>query len=107
MIYLASPYSHPDAIVRQARFDAACQATADLIRAGLPVVAPVVMGHPLVRYGLSGDWSFWQPLAKECLRRCDKLVVLQIDGWRESEGVQAEIQLAADLEKRVDYREAP
>jgi hypothetical protein len=33
MIYLASPYSHPDPLVRKARFDAACRATADLIRA--------------------------------------------------------------------------
>ena len=61
------------------------------------------MGHPLVRNGLSGDWTFWQPLATEFLRRCDELVVLQLGGWRESEGVQAEMELAAVLGKRVDY----
>jgi Domain of unknown function (DUF1937) len=55
MIYLASPYSHPDPVVREARFDAACRATVDLIRTGQPVFAPVVMGHPLVRYGVGGD----------------------------------------------------
>ena len=56
MIYLASPYSHPDPAIREARFDAACRVTAEQIRAGQPVFAPVVMGHPLVRYGLPGDW---------------------------------------------------
>ena len=29
MIYLASPYSHRDARVREARFDAACRAAAN------------------------------------------------------------------------------
>ena len=105
MIYLASPYSHPDPLVRQARFDTACRVTANLIQAGQAVVAPIVQGHPLVRFGVPGDWSFWKPLAREYLARCDKLVVLQIDGWRDSEGVQAELELARALGKRVDYLE--
>ncbi len=29
---------------------------------------------------------------------CDELVVLLLPGWRESEGVQAEIDLALELE---------
>ena len=65
--------------------------------------APIVMGHRLIPYDLPGDWSFWQPLATEYLRRCDELVVLQLDGWRESEGVQTEMALAAALGKRVGY----
>ena len=105
MIYLASPYSHPDPPVRQARFDAACQAAARLISAGRAVIAPIVKGHPLVRYGLPGDWSFWAPLARQYIARCDEVVVLQLDGWRESEGVQAELALARELGRRVDYLE--
>ena len=105
MIYLASPYSHPDHRVREARFRAACRATARLIRAGQPVFAPVVQGHALVTYGIPSDWVFWQPLAREYVARCDELVVLQLDGWRESEGVQAELALAAALGKRVDFLE--
>ena len=65
MIYLASPYSHPDPLVRHARFEAACQATAGLLRAGRPVFAPIVQGHELVRYGVPGDWSFWAALARQ------------------------------------------
>ena len=45
MIYLASPYSHPDPLVRQARFDAACHAAAGPIQAGHAVVAPIVHGQ--------------------------------------------------------------
>ena len=105
MIYLASPYSHPDPQVRQARFDAVRQAAAGLTTAGHAVIAPIVQGHPLVRFGLPGDWSFWAPLARQYIARCDEVVVLQLDGWRESEGVRAELALARELGRRVDYLE--
>jgi hypothetical protein len=105
VIYLASPYSHPDPLVRQARFDAACRAAAALVAGGKAVLAPIVQGHSLVRYGVPGDWSFWAPLARTFIARCDEVVVLQIDGWRVSHGVQAEMALASELGKRVDFFE--
>ena len=64
MIYLASPYSHPDATVREARFQAACRATASLIRAGHEVFSPIAHSHPLAAFGLPTDWSFWESQAK-------------------------------------------
>jgi Domain of unknown function (DUF1937) len=103
MIYLASPYSHHDSLVRQATFGAACRATARLIQAGRTVFSPIVHGHPLVRFGLPTDWAFWQRHDREYLRHCDEVVVLQIDGWQESEGVRAEVELARELGKRITY----
>jgi hypothetical protein len=103
MIYLASPYSHADPLIREARFNAACQATADMVLAGRAVFSPIVHGHPLVRFGLPTDWSFWQRFDEEHLQRCDEVLVLRIDGWRESVGVRAEIELAVALEKRVEF----
>jgi len=103
MIYLASPYSHPDPLVREARFDGACRATADLVHAGRAVFSPIVHGHPLVRFGLPTDWAFWQRFDTEHLWRCDEVLVLQIDGWRESEGVRAEVELARAMGKRVEF----
>ncbi len=97
MIYLASPYSHRDPCVREARFDAACRATADIVRAGHAVFSPVVHSHPLVRFGLPTDWEYWERCDREYLRRAEELVVLKLDGWRESVGVQAEIDLALDM----------
>jgi hypothetical protein len=106
MIYLASPYSHPDPPIREARFNAACRATAELVLAGRAVFSPIVHGHPLVRFGLPTDWSFWQRFDEEHLRLCDEVLVLQIDGWRESVGVRAEVEFAAALGNRVAYLEA-
>jgi hypothetical protein len=103
MIYLASPYSHPDPAVRQQRYASACQATAALLRQGCMVVSPIVNSHPLVAHGLPADWSFWQRYDQEIMTHCDGLAVLTLDGWQESCGVQAEIDLAAELGIPIDY----
>src|SRR5579859_7085831 len=103
MIYLASPYSDPDPAVREQRFQAACAATARLLRDGKLVYSPVVHGHPLVRFGLSTDWSFWERYDRQHLEGCDEVVVLTLDGWQESIGVQAELRHASVLRKPVRY----
>jgi thiol-disulfide isomerase/thioredoxin len=60
--------------------------------------------HPLTQHSLPGHWQFWERHARWHLERCDEVVVLMLDGWDESEGVQAEIQIATELEKVVWYR---
>lgn len=103
MIYLASPYSHPDAQVREHRFHEACVATARLLKEGIPVFSPVIFGHPLVAHGLPPDWSFWEPFARDHIARCDEVLVLTLDGCRESVGVAAEIGIAGEFGKPVRY----
>jgi hypothetical protein len=104
MIYLASPYSHPNHVVREERFRAACQAAAGLLRAGRAVFSPIAHSHPLVDYGLPTDWEFWQRCNLGHLQRCDEVIVLTLDGWQESVGVQAEIRIAGELGKPVSFR---
>ena len=103
MIYLASPYSHADAAVREQRFRAACRAAARLMRAGQVVFSPIAHGHPIAMHGLPTDWRFWEPFDREQLVRCDEVVVLTLDGWRESAGVQAEIRIAVEFGLPVRY----
>ena len=97
MIYLPSPYSSDDPAIRQWRFEAACKATAQMLRAGLIVWSPVIHSHPLTNYGLPGDWQFWQSYDRAYLGASSALAVLTLDGWRESEGVASEIKMANEL----------
>jgi hypothetical protein len=94
LVYLASPYSHPDPAVREARFEAACRAAAMLIRQGKTVFSPVAHSHPICRYGLPGDWDYWARHDLAHLAVCDEVVVLKMDGWQQSRGVQAEVAQA-------------
>lgn len=103
MIYLASPYSHADIAVREQRFRAACLAAARLIEAGHVVFSPIAHGHPIAQHGLPADWTFWEPFDREHLERSDEVVLLMLDGWQESVGVQAEIQIARELGKPIRY----
>jgi nucleoside 2-deoxyribosyltransferase len=103
VIYLASPYSHPDPAVRQERFHAACRATAALIRAGNAVFAPVVHSHPLVEHGLPTGWEYWERIDREFIARCDEVVVLMLEGWERSVGTGAETLIARELGKPVRF----
>jgi hypothetical protein len=102
-VYLCSPYSHAEEAVRERRFEDACRAAADLMRRGTTVFAPIAYSHPLCRYGLPLDWQFWERHDRRYLEMCDEVVVLMLDGWRESVGVQAEIAIARELGKPVTF----
>ncbi len=103
MIYLASPYSHPDPAVREWRFRAACRATASLLRAGEVVFSPIVQSHPLVEFALPTAWTFWELIDRVYLERCDEVVVLMLEGWKESVGVREEIESARSAGKPVRF----
>lgn len=94
MIYLASPYSHPDATVREVRFQQACRAAATLMRCGIHVFSPVAHSHPIAQHGLPTSWEFWRAVDLQYLRQCEALVLLRLPGWERSVGVRAEIALA-------------
>ncbi|HUT91256.1 MAG TPA: DUF1937 family protein [Thermoguttaceae bacterium] len=103
MIYLCSPYTHPDPAVVEQRFEAACRAAAALIRQGKTVFSPVAHSHSICRFGLPGDWGFWERHDLEHLAVCDEVVVLKLDGWQQSRGVQAEVAQARAMGKPVTF----
>ena len=78
MIYLAVPYSHPDPRVRLERFVCA-------------------------EGDLPGDWQYWEHFCRAILKICKRFVVLQLDGWENSVGVQNELRLARELGIPIEY----
>jgi hypothetical protein len=106
MIYLASPYSHPDPMVREERFLAVCRAAAQMLSSGVFVFAPIAQCHPIAVHGnLHGTFDFWEAYDRQMLTFCDELLVLMLEGWRESVGVQAEIKIMEEMRKPVNYLE--
>lgn len=96
-IYLASPYSHPDPIVREARFDAVCKKTAEYLMAGKPCFSPIAHSHPLVKHlpeALCMDFEFWMKEDLAILKDAAELHILMLDGWQSSRGVARETEYA-------------
>lgn len=97
LIYLASPYSHPDSKVRHERFEAVCKQAAMMMKDGLLVFSPIAHTHPIASFGLPGGWEYWQKYDRTMLERSDELAVLKLDGWKDSIGVKAEIEIACEI----------
>jgi hypothetical protein len=95
LIYLACPYTHPDANVRLYRFQQATKAAAALIRRGHIVFSPITMTHP-IDIELAGAEStlgseFWVHFDETFMDRCDIFVLLPLVGWQDSSGVRREL----------------
>jgi hypothetical protein len=104
LVYQASPYSHPDPAVREARFQEVCRAAAHLMRAGLHVFSPIAHTHPISLAGkLPGDWEYWKSYDEAVLSTCLTLAVLKLDGWEQSKGVQGEVEIARTLKLATYY----
>ena len=104
MIYLASPYTHKDEMMRQTRYRAALRAVAYLLGESKHVFSPIVHCHMIaLAYTLPGEFFFWQSYNEDMIARCDSLLVLQLPGWEHSYGVMKEIEFAKSIGKPVDY----
>jgi hypothetical protein len=96
LVYLATPYSHPEWEVKKHRYRMACSMAASLMEQGYLVFCPIAHSHPIETYGMpelkSGDWWLRQDFA--ILKHCDELLVYKMDGWAISYGVGKEIAFA-------------
>lgn len=103
LVYLASPYSHPDPAVKQERFETICRVQAELLNQygnEHGFIGPIAASHCIAQYGqLPTDWEFWNKQDELLISKCDELWVIKMDGWEGSIGVQAEIGIA--LGKRI------
>lgn len=98
MIYLASPYSHEDPLIKKTRFLLAEQVTAQLILQGKFIYSPIVHCHALAeRYEMPGDFVFWRRYNIDMLKRADQMYILSIPGWDTSVGVKHEMEIAVEI----------
>lgn len=95
-VYLASPYSHKNPLIRAERFDAACKAAAKLMQSGMAVFSPIAHSHPIEQHfgGKIEGLEFWMKQDIPLLASAARLMVLTLDGWEASRGVAAELEYA-------------
>lgn len=103
MIYIAAPYGHEDRAVIEVRMELFYRLDAQLSRAGEHTISPLHKVEMCKRSEMPDNWVFWENYSYDLLSRCDKLVVMMMDGWVESPGVQAEIKYSVEHGIPVEY----
>ena len=71
LVYLATPYTHPDPAVMEARFLAVNRVAARLMGEGLHIFSPISHTRPIAIAGdLQHDWEFWKQYDEAILSAC-------------------------------------
>lgn len=100
IVYLATPYSHPSASVRENRFNIACEVAAWVMSQGHTVFCPIAHSHPIAEYlapELLLDHEFWMRQDLPLLAKADELWVYPCDADEVSKGVAREVAEAESL----------
>lgn len=111
LIYLASPYSvnaENDPVLREIRFIKTCKAFAALqeMYPDHIIYSPIVNFHYIAIYAdLPKGHEYYDKYHEYYISKCDFMVILKLDGWDISEGVEKECTLADKYEKHIDYLE--
>lgn len=96
-IYLASPYTHRSELIRHQRYLQVAEVCAAFLRDNITVYSPIVHCHELAkRHSLPTKFDFWMSHNYEMLKPAAQLMVLELEGWRDSKGLRGEIQFALD-----------
>lgn len=97
MIYLAAPYSHENPEIETERNRIIDNVTMNLVIMGFVVYSPITHGCALVRSGIlddteiGTDWKAWKHHCLGMLEKADSMMILALEGWAESKGIDAEI----------------
>lgn len=101
--YIASPYTSDSAAIMEYRHKDALRCLTYYTKAGIVCFSPIVHNHPvaqLLREGDSRDrpgWEYWEMFDRAFLMASSELWILTIDGWHESVGIKAEVEIARKL----------
>lgn len=107
LIYFASPYSHDDYMIQDERFETMRAIVAEIFiqQSVIFPYSPIVYSHDLNTYieRVDNIGFDWVERDKIILAKCDGMVVVTMDGWKESVGVQEEIKFCEENDIPITY----
>ena len=102
MIYLASPYTHPDQDVMDKRYDQVAGYCATYAEQHLVIYSPIAHWHPIAKqFKLPREAQYWRFHNREMIQLCRELWVLGLAGWKISVGIEEDRQFAKVYHKEV------
>jgi hypothetical protein len=102
--YIASPYTSEDKEVVLQRYIEAKRFTGKMLRNREHVYSPIVHCHEIAQdEELPTDFEFWGGYNRAMLSTASKMIVLMLNGWENSVGVQGEIEFAKLCGIPIEY----
>jgi len=100
--YLATPYTHDDRRVRRKRAQKAAMLACRLIQQGLYIFCPIAHTHAIAECGdLPCGFEYWGEFDRIMLNASQRLLIGKIEGWEDSKGIAAEIQIMRALGRPI------
>ncbi|ENI7574785.1 DUF1937 family protein [Salmonella enterica] len=104
-IFLACPYSHANKDVVHRRFLACNRVAAQIVESGNVVFSQVSMSHPInlemKKTEKANIGKLWAPVDAIFLDMMVELIIVDLDGWDKSAGIQREIEFYKSRGQRV------
>ena len=105
MIYLASPYTHGDPWIEEARVTATAVIASHFIEQGFPIFAPTLHGHFIEQESMTElKYSKWLEHGAQFLRIATELWVMDLPGWNKSSGIDFELHQWRVLGKETSVK---
>ena len=102
LIYLASPYSHEDIEVQEQRVQDILKITKYLIyEYGCTIFSPIV--YTTAIHQNFEPLKGWYTFDLEFLKKCDAMVIVALDGFKQSRGIGLEIAFATGAKIPIYY----
>lgn len=104
LVYIGVPYSSESRVIVNNRFTNVTSLAAFLMSKHINVYSPITHTHPMAcnKYCALGDtYEHWRFHNEYMLSVSSAMIALLMPGWRESAGLNAEIQHMEDNKKRV------
>ena len=106
--YLANPYQGTEE-ERHYRAEMTAKVCISLLRKGIPVLSPIVHNHALIQslgpFTLEERRQIFLTFDFNLLKHARSMIVLTLDGWKTSYGVQAEIEFCSKQQIPVLYED--
>ena len=81
-----------------------CRAAGALMRRGMVIFCPMAHSLAIAEHGeLPTEWTFWKMQDEVFLAKCDRMIILTLDGYDKSIGIADERIIFQHMGKPIDF----
>ena len=105
-LYIGGPYTSTCQAICEYRERMLMEAAYKFMSLDVPVFSPITHSVPPAQMGLPNDPAFWRQMNKPFINACTALVVVMLDGWAGSMGLEHEIEMFEEAASHITAQAA-